>query len=793
MIRLFYTVLFVALSVVVSAKSYTETYTIEFSESDFNLVINSDNRANISPKDITFSYLGVNKPALPITPYRIAIPSNRRYVSSSYVVKKNVKATDIIVANSPRVAINSDSNIDNNEAIYNDNRVHYTPGTYPDENASYVHSYGWKDEVFLNFLVCPFIYEMKENCGTLHFVNSIELTVITEDVEDESVHSDIISEESEFKSFAFESNDINVFGGGIPLHPTEPTKIDYLIVTSEALKDAFKPLYNWKREKGLRSKIITIEEINSKYNEGSQELNLKMCLYDMWKENSLKYVLLGGDVNLVPAKKCYGCFLDKYGVLNSTADIPTDLFYACFNGAFDWNANGDMEVGELEDNVNYTQHIILTRASVQTPEHVEAFVNKVISYEQNPKYSHSILTGGCKLYEDYYVNPYFDPISDAQHLGDLLFDNYIKPYWGGSRDCFYDTYTSFPGGASYQLNGNNLIDVISRGYSFIHMNTHGSIEGWQMENGTLYHKISADAQTNSGYSIITSGACETNYFDKDGFDCLSEKLIRGKDSGILAYLACSREGLTYRSANALGPSETFNANFYKTLFDKDLDEHSFGGIVCLTKNKFVTFCQRDEMRWILYGVNPMGDPEMPIYISTPKEFTDVKINYNRQLGVTCDTGLPGCRICFTYTRSLNQFQTVFNSAQQGYVSVSEAGTKVNVCITKDGYRPFRQTIVIPMSDEEYNCGSSIVLIGKILDCTPNPTNGISTISYQLGGEIYSSQLLVAGLNGNVERTIALDPTRNELSCDFSSLKKGIYVVTLVVNGQAIDFTRFIKE
>ena len=786
MIRLFYTVLFVALSIVVSAKSYTETYTIEFSESDFNLVINSDNRANISPKDITISYLGVNKPALPIIPYRIAIPSNRRYVSSSYVVKKNVKATDIIVANSPRVAINSDSNMDNNEAIYNDTMVHYAPGTYPEENASYVHSYGWKDEVFLNFLVCPFIYEVKENSGTLHFVNSIELTVITEDVVDDDALY-------EFKSFAQNSDAINGFGTAVPIRPTEPEKIDYLIVTSESLKSAFKPLYNWKREKGLRSKIITMEEINSKYNEGSQELNLKMCLYDMWKENSLKYVLLGGDVNLVPAKKCYGCYLDGNSVLNSTPNIPTDLFYACFKGAFDWNANGDMEVGELEDDVDYLQHIILTRASVQTPEHVEAFVNKVISYEQNPKYSHSILTCGCKLYENWNVNSYYDPISDAQHLGDLLFDNYIKPYWGGSRDYFYDTYTSFPGGASYQLNGNNLMDVISRGYSFIHMNTHGSIEGWKMENGTLYHKISADAQTNSGYSIITSGACNTNYFDKDGFDCLSERLIRGKDSGILAYLACSREGLTYLGANTLGPSETFNANFYKTLFDKDLDEHSFGGIVYLTKSKFVTHCQRDEMRWILYGVNPMGDPEMPIYISTPKEFTDVKINYNRQLGVTCDTGLPGCRICFTYTRSLNQFQTVFNSAQQGSVSVSEAGTKVNVCITKDGYRPFRQTIVIPMSDEEYNCGSSIVLIGKILDCTPNPTNGISTISYQLEGEIYSSQLLVAGLNGNVERTIAVDPTRNELSCDFSSLKKGIYVVTLVVNGQAIDSTRFIKE
>ncbi len=55
-----------------------------------------------------------------------------------------------------------------------------------------------------------------------------------------------------------------------PRHPAchpDRKKIDYVVITSEELKPSFVPLISWKLAKGLKSKIITTEEIDSKYQE----------------------------------------------------------------------------------------------------------------------------------------------------------------------------------------------------------------------------------------------------------------------------------------------------------------------------------------------------------------------------------------------------------------------------------------------------------------------------------------------------------------------------------------------
>ena len=42
--------------------------------------------------------------------------------------------------------------------------------------------------------------------------------------------------------------------------------VDYLIITSNSLKSSLEPLSLWKSQKGSKSHIVTIEEINKTFN-----------------------------------------------------------------------------------------------------------------------------------------------------------------------------------------------------------------------------------------------------------------------------------------------------------------------------------------------------------------------------------------------------------------------------------------------------------------------------------------------------------------------------------------------
>lgn len=84
-------------------------------------------------------------------------------------------------------------------------------------------------------------------------------------------------------------------------------------------------------------------------------------------------------------------------------------------------------------------------------------------------------------------------------------------------------------------------------------------------------------------------------------------------------------------------------------------------------------------------------------------------------------------------------------------------------------------------------------LGKITSCTPNPSDGIVTISTELGSDVTTATLAISSLSGNRERTLAVSPSNTQISEDISSLTTGIHIVSLLVNGVPVDSQRLIKE
>ena len=51
--------------------------------------------------------------------------------------------------------------------------------------------------------------------------------------------------------------------------------MDYVIITSEKLKKSFEPLRYFKTVLGVRTKLLTVEDISKKYREGDLQSKIK--------------------------------------------------------------------------------------------------------------------------------------------------------------------------------------------------------------------------------------------------------------------------------------------------------------------------------------------------------------------------------------------------------------------------------------------------------------------------------------------------------------------------------------
>jgi len=667
----------------------TKTEVVTFKKSDFTFSRNDGGELVISSKTFNACFdENSGGPGLPLVPVNILIPQNFSYKNLTVDLNETLLEDDVIIAPNP-IPMITDS-ISN--AVPNSGRMQLTSKIYPSSNAKYVGTSMMDGYTILNLLVCPFRYDAQDK--KLYLLERMTITIhLTEVLSTTSSSNAVGNNMSEIvKLLVVNAEDMGTSHIGTTSTATNEN-VEYVVVTSSALAASFNPIIQWKKTKGVSSKILTIEEITATYNGATTPIKIKSCLYDLYQNKGLKYVLLGGDDTVVPVQGCYG---SAGSYVDST--IPTDLFFACFGGNFNWDADGDGIYGETTDGINMTPSIFVTRVPVRSSADVETFTSKLLTYEKTPAangWNNNLLMAGTKLWANYSSTQ-----SDAEAKGDNLYETYIQPYWNGTRKKFYDTYTDFSGGSSYALNATNLQTQLGNGYTFFDMATHGSQTVWALESGS-YSSSSASNLNNSNFTLITTMACLTNAFDSStnggtNDPCLSEAFIRNANSGIIAYLGCSRYGWGYSGGTrTLGPSLQYEAQYYKNLFSSDIQNKNYGRVAAAAKAAMVNSSSSyNSFRWVQFGLNPIGDPEMPIYTTTPTEFNNCTVQYGNG-SVTVNTGVAGCTICvMSIDDSGQSYYDVRNNV--GNATFTNIPSNVSICITKQNYIPkvFESSIYI---------------------------------------------------------------------------------------------------
>ncbi len=718
--RILYIGLFFLWSVCVMAQT-TLTHTVEFNRNDFSIVQDLHGDIITSSKHILHYSEDTSLPAIPYVLINILLPEMQKLKDFSYSASPiNFTDENVNLAPNSPIVLSDESNMNSLNNSY-PVKEYMLDVKYLGENI--VDNYR-----YVTFQVSPITYNAASKLIQWH--SSVDISVETEAVatlEQEQININRNTKATESLLQSIVCNFENMYNTSeISTYPTARSasnNVTYLIITADSLAEYFQPLADWKTTKGLRTEIITVENIYEEYSGTKNQLKIKQCIKEYYN-NGLKYVLLGGDETIVPAQGCYGsCTYYNNGIQSLEEDmtIPTDLFYASLEGQLDWNADGDNLIGETTDNVNYISNISIGRLSINRKVQATSVINKILGYEKNPPQNNKMLLCGVELFNTNDIG------SDAQRKGENWFESFINEAYC-TKYRFYDTATDFEGGDSYQVNLANFQAQLNQSYHYIHMFTHGYDYYCNLENGGSLWADDAYSLQNPSYTILATIACLTNAFDNQDV-CLGEGFIRGPNNGIVAYLGASREGLISASAATLGPSENYNGYFYQNLINFN---NKLGDALSKAKNTMAGFCSSSNSnRWIHYALNLLGDPELPVYSNTPQEITGITLSIKGDT-LTIFTEVPECTVALTSKsdNGISLFLLPDNSERQKheFYNISESILEqCRMCITARNYKPlliedligtYIQNITYTGSN---NISGKNIIIGR--DVTPLKAEG----------------------------------------------------------------------
>ena len=667
------TFLFILICLLVNI-SYSQTYTFAFTASDFSIVEHNGEHKINAPTE----FLSASKICTPILPScikRILLPPNKKV--SSYTVTYNTEnwQNNILLKAMP-VSYPTDGKIYPNVSCSYDLKV------YPDSIVRYGGVSTIDHYRCVGFVITPFVYNATN--GSLSLVTQVNISLDL--VDDVANHSVLSVRDRVVKQLVHNPEDISRF------YPQKAQRsstqnIDYLIITKNSLKESFEPLRIWKTQKGIYTKIVTVEEIDSVYANQweTQPLRIKQCIQEYYASHGLQWVLLGGDETIIPAVYAYAEVDTCDGGCPPVIDyIPSDVFYGCFEGAFDWNANGNNIIGELTDNVDLNQNASISRLPINSNQQAEAYIGKLLAYEQSPSIKRSSLLACANKLSVLDLETNY---SDAHIKTDNQINSAISNVWDGAIRKFYDTYTDFYGGASYDLNVENLTTQLNHNYTFLHFAAHGNANRWAIEGDNYYTSNNVLELTNSTPMVIATTACHTNAFDL-AEPCLSEAFIRKPIGGAIVYWGSSRYGWSVRGCDPLiaDPSFVMNSIFLLRLLDNEKMRH-FSDIAKYVRLNFSFYADWDDRyRWLLFSNNAIGDAEVPIYTTVPSEFKHVTITKNLANVVVNTGGVDSCTITISnVANGGNYYVTETNVAAATFTSVPNDYT---IVITKDNYIPY---------------------------------------------------------------------------------------------------------
>jgi subtilisin family serine protease len=375
----------------------------------------------------------------------------------------------------------------------------------------------------------------------------------------------------------------------------------YVLITSQSIRDAkTEPTVNdliaQRQAQGLSATIVTIEDILTNYTGIDDAEKVRNFIIDAYTNWNTQYVVLGGDVSIIPYRNLY----------SDGEFIPSDLYFQCLDGSF--NSDGDTYWGEPTDgeggtDVDLMSEVSIGRISAETSEEMANIIYKSLSYENlpasTPYLAHACIAGEY-LGEQFgpgefsYATPYMEEIRLGSSASGYTTKGFIDCS-AFSEDTLYDK-------PNFDWGADSILKIInSSEYSIINHLGHAN-EQYVMK----FYTDEADNLTNTNPMFAYSQGCYPGHFP---VDCMAEHLTTSTRSGMFAVVfntVYGYGGYNESKENLDGPSQRFDRQFWDAFFNEFI--FRIGDLNADSHEDNLWCINAELIRYCMYETELFGDP-----------------------------------------------------------------------------------------------------------------------------------------------------------------------------------------
>ncbi len=363
-------------------------------------------------------------------------------------------------------------------------------------------------------------------------------------------------------------------------------RYDYVIVTTADLAPAFDPLLHEKAARGLSTRLVTTDWIAANYTgteNGDLPDKIRQFLRESYEQHGTRYVLLGGDHEIIPARKVYAA-------VGSTVDagLATDMYYASLDGP--WNGDGDGWWGEANDgagggDVDLIPDIAVGRAPVSNLTEARNFVAKTVMYATA---AHPNATTALLLGEE------LDSVTNGTVSSEVIRSRTIPSDW--TVHTLYDTTTTV-------WTKSQLISELNASPNLVHHLGHAN-------SVYVARMLRSDvaALNNAFPFFLYSQGCDAGSFDTQD-TAIAEQFVNSP-AGAAAVVMNTRYGW-YAPGNTPAGSHDYALEFFDAVFNEGLRRSGDAQNDSKLDNLF-RVGTTGAYRWIHFSATLFGDPELTL-------------------------------------------------------------------------------------------------------------------------------------------------------------------------------------
>jgi hypothetical protein len=727
---------------------YELTFTVQFSQNEFSF-------GNLQGYDTVQLQNGaftdeLGKPMMPLKNIRVALPADMKVTQVTVVAtsEQPIEGTFLMYPTQKPIPVGIVST--DEPFIQPDTQAYASNQPYPGSFVSFNGQCDLAGQVMADITLYPMQYLPTEK--QLSIVASLTFTIsgtsgyICGDYLPGSMSN---NEQTTYRRII---QDMVINPETVTLQPSpnphalgvEPGDYEYVIITQDSWVSAFQPLADWKTQKGVPATIVTTTWIyNSGGYSGNNLQKIRAFVQDVYSTWGTTYVLLGGDIDVVP------CHYKTFSGVDYDP-VPNDVYFADFDS-------------------DYVCEVNIGRASVTGPGtgpgQIGTFINKVITYETNPPLSNYATNAAFFGFD-------LDSSTHAEQCKKNIKNAYIPTNW--TMTTVYDSQ-----------GGNHLTNVIAAlnaGQNLVNHADHSGSDcmgtGY-INHGWLIYSDDMDALTNGNkQTIFYSMGCDPAAYD---YDSIAEHFVRNNNGGGIGFMGNSRYGwYVYGSYDTY--SMGYDVHFFKSLFQGNF--YHLGEAFSNHKDSGYQDAPGDEYYQYIYTeLTLLGDPELPIWTDNPQN-----------LSVTHPSQVPVGASTFTVqvtsdTTPVNQATVCLWKGTEVYMTGSTDTTgkitfniiptspgTLTVTVTKHNYLPYQGSAFV-MNQRPKLTISSIKggLLGVSADIQNTGNASASNIVWNI--QVDGGFVLAGSTKNGTIATLTVNSTRrvNDFIIGFGSVTVTITV------------------